>query len=42
MGSGLGLAICRGIVEHLGGHIWVQSEPGNGATFFINIPYSPR
>jgi signal transduction histidine kinase len=41
MGSGLGLAICRGIVEHLGGHIWVQSEPGNGATFFINIPYEP-
>jgi signal transduction histidine kinase len=41
MGSGLGLAICRGIVEHLGGHIWVQSEPGNGATFFINIPYAP-
>lgn len=37
-GSGLGLAICKGIISKLNGDIWVESEPGNGATFYFKIP----
>jgi len=37
-GSGLGLAIVRGFVEANGGRVWVESLPGQGATFVVELP----
>ena len=37
-GTGLGLPISRQILQRFGGEIWVQSEPGRGATFSVRIP----
>jgi two-component system sensor histidine kinase KdpD len=37
-GSGLGLAIVRGFVEVNGGRVWVESLPGQGATFVVELP----
>jgi two-component system nitrogen regulation sensor histidine kinase NtrY len=37
-GTGLGLAIVRRIVFDHGGNVWVESRPGGGATFFVDLP----
>jgi len=37
-GNGLGLSIAKGIVELLGGRIWVESQKGAGSVFYFEIP----
>ena len=37
-GTGLGLPISRQIVEHLGGRLWLESQPGAGARFVFALP----
>ncbi|MET0688488.1 MAG: HAMP domain-containing sensor histidine kinase, partial [Methyloceanibacter sp.] len=40
-GTGLGLPISRQIVHHFGGRMWLESEPGGGASFAFQLPLRP-
>ncbi len=38
-GSGLGLAIVRGLVDAMGGRLWIESTPGRGSVFHVMLPF---
>ena len=38
-GTGLGLAICKEIISLHNGEVWLESNPGEGSTFFFSLPF---
>jgi signal transduction histidine kinase len=41
-GAGLGLSITKGLLDLLGGKIWLKSEPGKGSEFYFTLPYNEK
>jgi Na+/proline symporter/nitrogen-specific signal transduction histidine kinase len=41
-GTGLGLPISRQIVEHFGGHMWLESDPGQGTCVSFHLPWTTQ
>lgn len=41
-GMGLGLAISKRIIEHAGGKIWFETQPGKGTQFYVTLPAVQR
>ncbi len=40
VGNGLGLFICRGIIQNLGGEMWMESKPEQGTAVHFTLPYA--
>jgi len=40
-GTGLGLTICKKLVEAMGGEIWIESDPGKGASVSFQLSFAP-
>jgi len=41
-GTGLGLPISRQIVEHFGGHMWLEADPGQGTCVSFHLPWNTQ
>lgn len=39
-GTGIGLALVRKAIERIGGKVWGESTPGDGAVFYLELPQS--
>jgi signal transduction histidine kinase len=39
-GTGLGLVISKDLIEKMNGKMWVESEVGQGSTFYVSLPMS--